>query len=486
MKRGKKLIALCGVLVVLVAAYAVTRTLTAEPEEDGGVSVAALDGETLTGLSWTADGETLSLVKEGDSWSYEGDSSFPLDAGVPERMLAALADVTASRAIDSPEALSEYGLDEPALTITAAAEDGTQTTFALGDLNEMTDEYYLLCNGDESRLYLVDSTLYDAFHLGLYDMVEMELLPDFGTVVSLDIDQPGGSLSLRYVEDSADLYFNSGYHWFLERDGAQLALDTSSVSSLYGNVTGLSWLSCAAYHVSEEDLAGYGLDDGSAVVVTLTYELTETVETGETDEEGNPVTEERTTTYPFVLRIGDGTEEGAYTMLNGSDMVYLIDAETADALRYASYASLRPSALCDMGWDTVNRLEVTAGGVDTAISFDIQEVETTDENGETVTETAPLYTADGAELDSDAVEAVLDAIADLTITGQASGGAGTGTALAQFTFHREGEALSRLTLALYEYDAGSCLASFHGEDGLLVERSAVDSLLDLLDTALAD
>ena len=485
MKQGKKLIALCLVLVVLVGVYAATRTLTAEPEEDEGIAEAALDGDSLTSLSWTADGETLSLVKEEDTWSYEADGSFPLNPDVPQNMVEALSGLTASRTVDNPEALSEYGLDEPVLTITATGTDGGETTFALGDQNEMTDEYYLLCNGDESRLYLVDSTLYNAFSLGLYDMVEMEPLPDFGTVTALTIAQPSGGLELKYVEDSSGLYFNSAYHWFLDRDGEQLALDASKVSTLNGNITGLSWQSCVAYNADEAALAGYGLDDSSAVVVTLTYELTETVETGETDEDGNAITEEQTTAYPFVLRIGSATDEGTYAMLNGSTMVYLIDTETADALRYASYSSLRPDTLCDMDWDTVSRMDVSADGVDTTISFDVQEVETTDGDGETTTETQPLYTAGGAELDSDAVEALLDSIAALTVTGQTSSGQ-EGAELARFTFRRDGEALSELTLTLYEYDAGSCLASFNGESGLLLERSAVDALLTDIDTALAE
>lgn len=167
MNRGKKLLLLCGALVVLGAGYAVARTVNAQPTEEEGVALAT-PADTAR-LEWTSDGVTLALVKEDDSWSYADDGAFPLNQDVPEEMTGALSGLTASRVLEEPETLADYGLDDPSLTITATDEDGTAYTFAIGDQNEVTQEYYLLYNGDESKVYLVDSALQDAFSLGLYD-----------------------------------------------------------------------------------------------------------------------------------------------------------------------------------------------------------------------------------------------------------------------------------------------------------------------------
>lgn len=94
-------------------------------------------------------------------------------------------------------------LENPGLTITATDSDGTVTSFSLGDQNEVTSEYYLSCSADEGQIYLVDDTLAGAFSYDLYDLVEMEELPDFGTVTSLSIQQPDGDLTLEYHEDSS-------------------------------------------------------------------------------------------------------------------------------------------------------------------------------------------------------------------------------------------------------------------------------------------
>lgn len=463
MKRGSKLLLLCMALVVLGACYVAVRQLTADPEEDEGIALAG--PETPSRLSWTDDSGTLTLEHEGDEgWIYADDTAFPLDQTVPENMTAALAAVTASRQIDTPETLSDYGLDEPALTVTALDEDGTEYSYSFGDVNELTGEYYMLYNGDQDTVYLVDSALRDAFNLDLYDMVQMEDLPEFGSVTALSVAQPGGSLSLRYEEDSTGLCYDTSKHWFLEQGDSLLALDSSKVSSLTGAVTGLFWDSCVTYDVDDQELTAWGLDD-SAAIVTAVY--TAAIDEGEDTAE--PET--------FVLRLGSTSDEGTYAMLEGSSMVYLIDTETADSLRYASYSSLRPDNLCSMDWNTVDRLDITLDGTTYTISFDETEVD-----GEA--ETATLYTWDGQELDSTDVESMLSAVNGLTAAGDASGTADD-SPLVTFTFHRNTDDFGQLTLTLYPWDTGSCLAVFTGESGRLVDRSAVTDLTEQIQALFA-
>ena len=458
MKRGSKLLLLCGALVVLGASYVAVRQLAVDPDElEETISLAG--PASPQSLTWTDDSGTLTLNHGESGWSYADDSAFPLDQTVPEDMAAALS-AAATRQIDTPESLEDYGLDAPVLTITAQDEDGTEYSYAFGDVNELTGEYYLLYNGEEDIVYLVGSDLHDAFNYDLYDMVEMETLPEFGSVTGLSVDQPEGSLTLRYEENGSGLSYDPDNHWFLEQGDSLLALDAGKVSSLTSAITGLYWKSCVNYDVDDQELAAWGLGD-SAAVVTATY-------TAAIDE-GEETAEEET----FVLRLGSTSDEGTYAMLEGSTMVYLIDSETADSLRYASYSSLRSDSICSMDWDTVDRLDITLDGATYTISFDVTE---TEEDGETVTDT--LYTWDGQELDSSDVESMLSAINGLTATGDSSGSGGE-TQLVSFTFHRNTEdQFAQLTLTLSAWDTGSCLASFTGEGNRLVDRSAVTDLTE--------
>lgn len=466
MKRGSKLLLLCGVLVVLGAGYVAVRQLAADPDELEE-SIALAGPASPQSLTWTDDSGTLTLNHGESGWSYADDSAFPLDQTVPEDMTAALSAAAATRQIDTPESLEDYGLDAPVLTITAQDEDGTEYSYAFGDVNELTGEYYLLYNGEEDTVYLVGSDLHDAFNYDLYDMVEMETLPEFGSVTGLSVAQPQGSLTLRYEEDGSSLSYDPDNHWFLEKGDSLLALDAGKVSSLTGAITGLYWKSCVTYDVDDQELAAWGLDDNAAVVTT-TY-------TAAIDE-GEETAEEET----FVLRLGNTSDEGTYAMLEGSSMVYLIDSETADSLRYASYSSLRSDTICSMDWDTVDRLDITLDGTTYTISFDVTE---TEEDGETVTDT--LYTWDGQELDSSAVESLLSAVNGLTATGDASGSGGEAQ-LVSFTFHRNTEdQFAQLTLTLSAWDTGSCLASLTGESSRLVDRSAVTDLTEQIQTLFA-
>ena len=127
MKRGTKLLILLAVLAVvglgawLAARY--TAQLEAE-EESAGVAVLSIDTETVTALSWTHDGETVSLACADGQWSYADSDACPIDQSYPQTMVDTLAEVLAQETIAEPEDLSSYGLDDPQCTVTLTA-DGT-------------------------------------------------------------------------------------------------------------------------------------------------------------------------------------------------------------------------------------------------------------------------------------------------------------------------------------------------------------------------
>jgi hypothetical protein len=474
MQRGKKLIALCGVVVVLAAVYGGIRVLTADEDAQGEqITVAEFSADTLTGLQWSMDETTVELTRSGDTWAYAGDSSFPMDQSAPESMLSAVCNVTATSQITEPQDLAEYGLETPALTVTITEESGTAHTFALGDENTLAQGYYMLYDGDESQIYVVDATLYDAFSKDLYDLVEMEDLPDFGTVEGIEITRGDQTQKITYVLDNAQLTYSENINWFLEgTDGTMEGLDTVKVSTLYSLVTGLTWDSCVAYKADDAALEEYGLGD-DATLVTLTYKVSE--DTSEESEE----TETTETTETFTLRIGIDAAAGTYAMIDGSTMVYLINTDTANSLRYASYSSLQTDQICGMDWDTVEEMEVTVDGETHTIRYDgTEEVEVSDEGEASVLETVDVYRDENDnQLDTESVQALMDAITGLTATGE-TGTPDTSSPLVQIVFHRDAQTYTEMELILYDYDEDSCLVSFDGKTTRLVDRASVTSLVD--------
>ena len=128
MKRRKTLLILTVLLVILAGVYMSIAKLSKTSEEDtqsddASTVVAEFSSEDLTQISWIYDGETVVLNKEDDTWSVSDKSDFPLDTSIVDSMINASVSITASRVLEDSSNLEEYGLDDPALTITLKSSD---------------------------------------------------------------------------------------------------------------------------------------------------------------------------------------------------------------------------------------------------------------------------------------------------------------------------------------------------------------------------
>lgn len=337
MKRGKKLILLLAVLVVLIAVtFAVLKLTpedTDEEAEDAGVSVFTLDPEAVSELSWTYEGETLTFVKSDGAWTYAGDSAFPLEESYLTAMLTALSDVVAGKTIETPEDLAQYGLEEPACTVSVTTD--AEAELLIGDETGIGGERYLSIG--DGNVYLVDEAILDSFSYSLLDLVAKETIPSMTDVTSLEVVSNTQSFTLSYAESGGEE--DEGV-WLWNGD-SELPLDTELTEALIGSVTSLSWGTCVDYNAADR-LADYGLD-APVVTVTVNYVETSQVETNETDEDGNAIYETRESGASFVLEIGEDAD-ACYARIAGSGMVYEIDASIADAMLTAAYESLIQAA----------------------------------------------------------------------------------------------------------------------------------------------
>ena len=181
MKKQKiQMLVIVVILLVCVAAYFVATQYAKKQEQrdkdsetQGQVSLTVIDPDAVDAFSYIADGTTYSYTKDGgDAWICENDTSLKMDADSIATLLEHLKKVTAAEAITDYGSISDYGLDQPQNTITLICGDET-TTIDIGDYNEMLSEYYLKVSGDD-KIYLVDSTLKDAFSKTPDTMVKQE------------------------------------------------------------------------------------------------------------------------------------------------------------------------------------------------------------------------------------------------------------------------------------------------------------------------
>lgn len=320
-KQTKTLTVLAAALVVCGGAYAALRVWNdRQAQIDDTVYVTQLSD--LTALSLTNGQGELSFTKVEDAWQYDGDASFLADQEAVEDLAEQVGSLAAIRVIDDPEDLSAYGLDEPALQATVTAGDGTAVTLLLGDVS---DSYCYAKRTDSDTVYTVSADLPENLEsLELLDLAAIPDFPDLGTdtISSLTWESGGTTLTLTKTEtetagtengdSSADASSSSEETepaW--DVNGTAIPSDNSAFTSLMAQISSLAFDACYDYKGEAETLAECGLDTPVGVL-TVTYGEGETL----------------------TLTIGalDGTGDSYYAQLSGDPGVYLLSADSVDAL----------------------------------------------------------------------------------------------------------------------------------------------------------
>lgn len=185
-KQKKQLIALCILLLICIVAWVgLTKWNKSqeqkkqEEEEASKVTVTDVNTEDVNAFSYQYNNETLSFVKEDDTWYYEADKSISLDQDTMETLIATTAQLTAEQEIKDYEDLSEYGLETPSNTITLTTEDGT-TTLLIGNKNDMLSQYYVKTDQSDS-IYLAGSAVYTTYQKGIADLTVTESTEESAT-----------------------------------------------------------------------------------------------------------------------------------------------------------------------------------------------------------------------------------------------------------------------------------------------------------------
>lgn len=323
-KQTKTLTVLAAALVVCGGAYAALRVWNdRQAQIDDTVYVTQLSD--LTGLSLTNGQGELSFTKAEDVWQYDGDDAFPADQEAVEDLAEQICSLAAIRVIDDPEDLSAYGLDEPALQASVTAGDGTAVTLLLGDVS---DSYCYAKRADSDTVYTVSTELPENLEsLELLDLAAIPDFPDLGTdtISSLTWESGGTTLTLTKAEaetagtesgdSSADASSSpesaEGTEPAWDVNGTAIPSDNSTFTSLMAQVSSLAFDACYDYKGEADTLAECGLDTPVGVL-TVTYGEGETL----------------------TLTIGalDGTGDSYYAQLSGDPGVYLLSADSVDAL----------------------------------------------------------------------------------------------------------------------------------------------------------
>lgn len=190
------------ILVIFIGGYfGISKYFSLKEEKEEAERIVALeikDYEKVSGISYINNGETITLGKSEGEWYNIDDSSVNLSENAIETgMLMQLAEVTASQIIDSPKDLSDYGFTEnddgniegSTNTIVIVDADSNTHTLYIGDANPYdSSKYYMMVEGDDN-VYVVDSTVPDAFSKSLDDITEEETTVEETTVEETTVEK---------------------------------------------------------------------------------------------------------------------------------------------------------------------------------------------------------------------------------------------------------------------------------------------------------
>lgn len=313
-KRSRNLLFLTLLLALLVGATALVMTLNPEEEssteesEVESTEILSIDEAAVNSIAWTVNGEDFVFSKSGEDWIYDPDPNFPLDQSVMDTIFTDLSSLLAYNTIENVSDLSEYGLDAPTVTVTIGTD--SETVLHIGDAAPMDSLRYLRIN-DDPNVYLVGNSILSDYNDTLDELIAMESIPSFSNHQSITVTSAESELALTCVTNTEDDTKTST--WYC----GEQELDASLVQEYCQNISSLSWQSCAAYKVSDEDLSLYGLDVPQLCATVVWYD------------------EDSGSDQSFTLEIGsyvDETNAACYARIGGSDMVYTIDAAVLDAL----------------------------------------------------------------------------------------------------------------------------------------------------------
>lgn len=139
-------------------------------------------------------GEIRAINKGKSDWTINDLPEGEIDPQKAYSLAGTVSTIISKNKYDAPADLSEYGLDNPAVTVTITKKNGETDTVYIGDLSPVLGEYFIMLDGDSSVYtlysYKVDSLLkplsyykeFDRFNINIDDITGVRIEQENGTI----------------------------------------------------------------------------------------------------------------------------------------------------------------------------------------------------------------------------------------------------------------------------------------------------------------
>lgn len=379
-KKNTALIAGIIILALLLVFYLVLHNSSKEDSQDTEKTSETAFETTVEDISEAVfkSGENeYKFTKSDDIWKYNGEENFPLDQSAFEEIISKFEKIAADRVLEKPDNISEYGLDNPTVTVSLKDKDGKEQTLQFGDTNSVTSSSYMTLNKDNEKVYMVSSTIVTSLQFDINDLAEKETFPSITDITGVIMERNGQTFSVFKDSSSSTGWTVTGW------DGTKKDAGSSQVSEFTNPITSLSWSSFISQDT--EDLSQYGLDNPT--IITINYQVTETKSTDETKDDSADTadgsnttdnkskdaeaesdttedTEEKVTVdKQEVLLIGNKTEDNSYyAKLQSQSGVYTLSSSTVDNLLNAEVNQFLSTYVSDYIFADLDKVTIEKDG----------------------------------------------------------------------------------------------------------------------------
>lgn len=368
MKRQTMKIVLLLILLVAISSGYVAlknhnKATEDETQEDTSIQVLSVTSADVSKLSYEYQGNTLDFEYTDNTWYYTKDKELPLDTTYIDTILSEVTDLTAERELENTlDNIAEYGLDKPSFTLKITDKDGKLSTIYIGDQNAKSENYYCYVEGD-TNVYMISSALAASLSYDINSLVKIDTVP---TIASTDIyDFIIDDRHFVYLDEGSEKYdYTEGTRWFEEKaDGSYVPVDSTYMTTLLSDVTGMTYTSCAAYNADENDLETYGLNKAVKITAQYMETVTDEAESEDTTEESS--TEAQKIAKTFTIYIGEKDSDGNYYVkTDDSNAVNVVTGtQLADCMEIDE-SELAYKDFANISKDKIKKLTVTADGKD--------------------------------------------------------------------------------------------------------------------------
>lgn len=366
-KKGKGLLFAVLILIVLLVLYFVIdlqqkkadQEAETEETEESSLPVSVTEDE-LSKVTVKNGDVTMTYVKNDDTWTYEEDPDFPLDESAVNTKMNRLTTLTVDRVLESPEDLSEYGLDKPQQEVTVLKTDGTTFTLYIGNQNSSNNDFYVKVD-DGADVYTMPSSSVNAFNMQPYDVAKADSFPTLEStnIRDIKVEKEDGT-----VEFSSD---ETGTSWTVkDQDGNEETAGATAASDLTNAVSSLTYKKFIDY--KGDDLAQYGLDKPTETVTVVTEETE-----AETEEETETATEAVTEAATETETVSE-SESASETETGSEETTTEAVSETATV--EATTEAVSEAATEEATTEAVSEEETTEAATETESETETEEPKT--------------------------------------------------------------------------------------------------------------